>query len=146
MQQFSVRVETHIPGHRPFGDVFDVKAKDEMAAGEVAKLQARDKHEGGTPLVRGIRPAGTPWEVNPETNATSFNRDPGEAPKVVSASTTETQEGIRDYDAPKPKAYAEWKKMPWFTLKKYAFHASRIQPKDKTEALVMLQERGLVSA
>lgn len=144
---FQVRVETFVPGiARPFGDEMVVDAANETDAGERAKLQARDKHPGGNPIVRGtILPLGASYEQKYEP--IPIPEDNGPAREVVHAATEDKTPGLRDYDRPSPKTYAEWKALPWLSLKKYAVHAARdtaAAPKNSVEALVILQERGLV--
>lgn len=138
--QFNVRVETRIPGRKPTGDVLAIEALNEMHAGELAKLEARVKYPGGTPLVRGIRASTAVWSQSWEPPAPVLE---GEEPATPHQDADE--QVPRETAQPQRRPFAEWNAMKWFALKGHAKHASGIEPKDKKEALVMLQERQLIA-
>lgn len=136
--QFSVRVETRVPGRLPMGDTLTIDALNEMQAGELAKLEARSKYPGGTPLVRGIRASTAVWSQSWAPPEPVLE---GEEP----ANQDADEQGPRETAQPVRRPFAEWNSMKWFGLKAHAKHASGIEPKDKKEALVMLQERQLIA-
>lgn len=145
MQAFTALVVALRQGRPPVPEKITVTAENEGKASYLAEIVARERYPGCTPLIKGVLLAECPHEQIPQP----IRPVEGTVPeKLVHAATEDKTEGLRDYDRPQPRPFAEWKAMPWFSLKKYAVHAIKgtgaAAPTNQKDALVILQERGLV--